>query len=493
MRSHCSLDSETYNVGSGQALLERVAGIILRYNMFAPGQRAGVAVSGGADSVALLHLLRELAPRWNLRLEVLHLNHGLRGAESDGDAAFVGRLAAMFGLPLHLEKADVASRAEALGDNLEQCARATRHEFYRRFLASGDLQCVALGHTRDDQAETVLFRILRGAGNTGLCGILPVTREGLVRPLLGVTRAEIRQYLQERGLEWREDSSNKDLSLARNRLRHDLLPLLKREWNPDITSALAQLAELSADEELHWESEAERFAAEYFRLPAPAIVLPVRALRPLSRAATRRMLRCAVAHVKGDLRGVGFAHIEELAALAASEEGHGRIQIPGVDAMRSFEWLRLAPQAEPFCRGRNFSFEVTPPAEVSIPGTGRSVVLQLVDLPQSGGESPAPAAGGPYNESSGDLDGDRVAGAFTLRNWRPGDRYRPANSDEHRKIKMLFQEARIPLWERASWPVLAQGGRILWARRFGPAADVAASPTCRRRLRVSEIEESREE
>jgi tRNA(Ile)-lysidine synthase len=200
-----------------------------------------------------------------------------------------------------------------------------------------------------------------------------------------------------------------------------------------------------------------------------------------------------VARVKGDLRGIGFVHVEELAALAASEEGHGRIQIPGVDAMRSFEWLRLAPTAEPFCRNRNFSFEVTPPGEVRIPGTGRSVVLQFVDLPQSSGESPAPAAGSPYNESSGDLDGDRLAGPFMLRNWRPGDQYRPAGADEHRKIKMLFQEARIPLWERASWPVLAQGGRILWTRRFGPAADVAASPTCRRVLRVSESEEFRQE
>src|SRR5579864_954304 len=223
--------------------------------MFQTGQRVGVAVSGGADSVCLLHVLVELGPRWNLRLSVLHLNHQLRGEESREDARFVAELAARLGLPFYLGEADVGRIARKSGDNLEQAARNERSRFFLDYLRSGAADRIALGHTRSDQAETVLFRFLRGSGSAGLAGIRPVTTDGFVRPLLNVDRANIEQYLRERNITWREDSTNLSLDFARNRIRRELLPMLEREWNPAIAETLAHTAEWAREEEAYWEAE----------------------------------------------------------------------------------------------------------------------------------------------------------------------------------------------------------------------------------------------
>ncbi len=226
-------------------MLDRVAEFVARHRMLEGGQRVGVAVSGGADSVFLLHALRELG----FKLSVIHIEHGIRGAASVADAEFVGRLGADFGIPFLIHHADVP----AMDGNLEQAAREVRQAFYAELIASGAVDRVATGHTRTDQAETVLYRILRGSGLTGLSGILPVTREGIIRPLLEIDRAEIEGWLRERGTAWREDETNRDRTLARNRLRHEILPLLRDGFNPQLDQALAHLATLARDEEDYWD------------------------------------------------------------------------------------------------------------------------------------------------------------------------------------------------------------------------------------------------
>ncbi len=229
--------------------------------MFAPGQRVGVAVSAGADSVCLLHTLAELASRWNLTVSVLHLNHQLRGKESDADEEFSRILAGQLGLQFHCRQVDVRRVAQASRDNLEQAARRVRKEFFLDFLTRGVLDRVALGHTRSDQAETVLFRFLRGAGTAGLAGMRPVTPEGFVRPLIDTTRSEIHDYLVSRGIRWREDSSNNDRAFARNRIRQDLLPALTRDWNPSLPDTLGGVALIARDEEDYWDAEVARLIA----------------------------------------------------------------------------------------------------------------------------------------------------------------------------------------------------------------------------------------
>jgi tRNA(Ile)-lysidine synthase len=463
-------------------VIARVLETIERFRMFRTGHRVGVAVSGGADSVCLLHVLFELAPRWNLLLHVLHLDHQLRGEESRADARFVEQLAAQLGLPFSQAQVDVARLAAERSQNLEETARHERRRYFAEFLRSGQLDRVALGHTRSDQAETVLFRFLRGAGSAGLAGIRPVTAEGFVRPLLGVGRAEVEQLLRQRNIAWRLDSSNACLDFDRNRIRHELLPLLQREWNPAIAEMLAHTADWALEEESYWQAEMDALAAQYLTIKPPMVFLRADQLTGLSSAAARRLLRRAIETVKGDLRAIDFSHIAAVLHLASQPEGDGRLQVPGVDVFRSFEWLRLAPPGLDNLENRNFRLPVSVPGRVPLPRGGVAILLELIE-----NKPVTELSESRYNRGVYYLDWDRISGALEVRNWRPGDQYKPAEHSGEVKIKLLFQQARIPLWERRSWPVITSGEKIVWARQFGPAAEFAANPGGRAILRVQEV------
>jgi len=458
-------------------VLDRIAEFVARHSMFPPGARVGVAVSGGADSIFLFEAMRELAPRWNLQLSIVHVDHGIRGAESRADAAFVEQLATRLSLPFHLRQSDVP----AIDDNLEQAARRARQAFFAELLSAGAIDRVATGHTRSDQAETVLYRVLRGSGLAGLSGILPVTQERIVRPLLELDRNEIECWLRKRNIAWREDQTNQDRSYARNRLRHEILPLLREAFNPRLDETLAKMALLAQDEEAYWAAELRRHP-----LPGPCNtpqILSAVELATLPAAVARRLIRQAIGRAKGDLRQVDFAHIERILEMARSQGGHDRVQLPGLDIIRSFEWVRLAPaQAKPTL-GFVLSFPIEAPRSVELPDGSARIMLQIREK-----EECAQACGTVVNE----LDCQRFTspdGALSgleVRNWRPGDQYQRVGQSRKQKLKMLFQEARIPLWERWNWPIIAYNGSIVWARQFGAAAEFAAGPATRLVLEVRE-------
>lgn len=459
-------------------MLDRVASTIARHSMFDLGQRVGVAVSGGADSVCLLYLLRELAPRWNLQLAVIHLNHQLRGAESDRDAEFVCSLAAEFGLAFHLREV----RVDAARGNLEQSAREARLDFFQELIASRTVDRIATGHTSSDQAETVLFRFLRGAGTAGLAGIRPVTAAGLVRPLIEVTRQETEEYLLERLVVWCEDSTNRSLEFARNRIRHDLLPALARDWNPALPQTLAQMADWALAEEQYWGAEITRLEQQYLQCRNGFVLVNADALAGLPLAASRRLVRRAIELVRGNLRAIDFAHVNAILSLSVSPEGHGRLQAPDVDVIRSFEWLRFAKTERNGLVGRNYRIPRAVPGIWQVPGEDFAVALEVIE--KSGTSLKSDYV---YNEEMVCVDWERLSGSLDLRNWRPGDQYQRAGSPREEKIKTLFQEFRVPLWERRHWPVLTDGDSIVWVRRFGPAAGVVASPDAKKLLKIQEI------
>ena len=451
--------------------------------MFQPDHRVGVAVSGGADSVCLLHVLLELAPRWNLRLTVLHLDHQLRGEESCQDAAFVRDLAASLSLPFELEETDVAALCREAGENLEQAARVARLQFFKRLTQAGTVDRIAAGHTRSDQAETVLFRFLRGSGTAGLAGIRPVTDDGIVRPFLEIDRPEIEQYLRERSISWRTDSSNASIAFARNRIRHELLPQLTRDWNPAMAETLAHTAAWAQAEEAYWESELARLVPAHLAFEPPAVLVDVDALAALPLAVVRRLVRRAVEWAKGDLRGIGFEHLAGVLELAASAEGHGRLQIPGLDIFRSFNWLRIAPPALDNLDNRNYRLPLAVPGAVQLPRQKSVLSAELFENTNVTETSKAV-----YNGCVGCLDWNRLSGSLEVRNWRPGDQYQPVGHAGAEKIKTLFHQARVPLWERRHWPVVTMGDEILWARRFGPADGFAASSGTNAVLSIRETE-----
>ena len=444
-------------------MLDGIAAFIARHHMLTPGQRVGVAVSGGADSVFLLHAMQELAPRWDLQLSVVHIEHGIRGPESVADAEFVRDLAASLGLPFHLHQADVP----AIQGNLEQAARNVRQSFYAELIASGAVDRVATGHTRSDQAETVLYRILRGSGLTGLSGILPATSEGLIRPLLEIDRCEIEGWLKAHRIPWREDATNADPSYARNRIRHEILPLLRGGFNPQLDEALAHLAALARDEEEYWETEIAR------HLPQSALhqplVLPVSQFADVPTALARRLVRRAMQNVKGDLNAIEFEHVERVLEMARAREGHDRAQAPGLEIFRSFDWIRICPASS--APRPDFAIPLPIPGSVELPASAIRITLQVLDKQEA-----IHPCGTVVNELDWlRLRKDDGAPNLELRNWRPGDQYRRVGRIKSEKIKFFFQQDRVPLWERTQ---LADY-HLSWTNRLGQA--VRASCRIRRR------------
>jgi tRNA(Ile)-lysidine synthase len=452
-------------------LLARVVESTSRYSMFAPGDRVGVAVSGGADSVCLLHLLIDLSRDWNLHLEVLHLDHGLRGEESFADAAFVRDLAASYNLPCHIKKVDLP----AVPGNLEENARIARSTFFDEIRQSRHLRVVATGHTRSDQAETVLFRLLRGTGSCGLTGIRRVTDHGIVRPMLDIYRHEVEAWLRQRSIPWREDRTNTDPAFSRNRIRHRLLPQLAHDWNPQLIENLANLASLAQEDEDYWRQAVEAPYTEAVAGLPPILRIRTQSLNALPEALARRVIRRALAAVRGDLLNIDFRHIEAVLQLAAQTDGHGRLQVPGVDIMRSFEWLRLAPLSSGG-PPRDYEYPLTVPGTYAIPEMTVNVGVVKTQSANCG-----------YNEKETYLDWDCLTGPVLLRNWRPGDQYQPTGCKGAQKIKSLFQESRIPLWERRHWPVISAGGQIVWARRFGAAQHCTVNSASVNILRIEVI------
>ncbi len=434
--------------------------------------------------MSLLHALLELQSRWNISLSVIHINHLLRGEESEKDEQFVRRLAAEFDLPFLCERVDVGSLAAET--NLEQTARDVRRSIFRRELDAGQLDRVAVAHTRSDQAETVLFRLLRGSYTTGLAGMRCSTEEGIVRPLLQVDRCQVEDYLKARGLAWREDRSNQDPQFARNRIRHQLMPMLVSEWNPQFPRLLAQHAVLAQEDEAYWKQQVERLAPQVFTRNGESLVGDVTQLQVQPAALRRRLIRWAFLHIRGDLRQIDFGHIDQALALIGGPSGHARIQVPGVDILRSFEWVRFVKPATGPAE-RDFEIPLQIPGRCSLPFSVQILTLDVVPMPHP----PVPAPHPSHVTLETDLDWNRIRFAMgsellILRNWRPGDTYQPVGNQREHKLKTLFHEGRVPLWERRHWPVVTVGGQIVWSRKFGPASHVAADALSGTILRISE-------
>ncbi|MGH9314217.1 MAG: tRNA lysidine(34) synthetase TilS [Vicinamibacterales bacterium] len=457
-------------------LIVRVTEAVERDAMFPRGIRAGVAVSGGADSVALLHLLAGLAPSLGIALKVLHVDHGLRGEESRQDAVFVEALAARLDLAFEARRVDTASAAR--GRNIEETARRLRREFFLDQMHRGEVARVALGHTRSDQAETVLFRILRGSGLSGLAGMRPVTSDGFVRPLLGVRREELRAYLSGQGIEWREDSTNTEPRFARNRIRNSLLPCLEREWNPRLTDALARLAAICRDEESYWDGV---MAKKPLTRRDGGVVLPAAELASLPRAEARRLVRRAIAEVRRDPRGIDFDHIEAILEAAAGRRGSGTVHAEGVTAVRSGRLIRVSAGS---AAAATFNIPLTLPGRIDLPGWDACLTV--------GFQQERNSKESVYNveEECSELDWEKITQPLTLRSWRAGDRYRPAGRRRVRKLKDLFQEARVPSWERHRWPIIIKDDTIVWAYRFGPSEGLQKTRTTRHVLYVRVLRRS---
>jgi tRNA(Ile)-lysidine synthase len=438
---------------------------IRRSGLVRAGERLGVAVSGGADSVLLLALMTKLAPAMGLVLSVVHFNHHLRGAESDEDERFVSELAARLAVEFIRGEGDVARRAREQKRNLEATAREMRYRFFSSLLRGGRLDKIATAHTANDQAETVLLRLLRGTGTQGLGGIFPVLDGMIIRPLLGLTRADVEAELGRRGLAYRVDSSNLELRYRRNRIRIELLPQLARDFNPDIVLALASLADRARDDEGYLAQQAHDRAAPWRMRESGEEKFPVRPLSELPRALAFRVIRQMIVAVQGRLAGITHRHIESVYRLATEAQSGRRTILPGnLEARREFDWLIVSPQPAS-TEAKEYAFKFQPPADIELPHIGMVLHFKIVE-----GEAVQRA----YNESDCVcLDAKALAGELELRNWHPGDRFEPLSGRKSLKLKELFRRQRIGAATRHVSPVLVSGGEIVWVRGV-PVAESAA-------------------
>ncbi len=473
--------------------------------MLAPGDRAGIAVSGGADSVALLRLLEILRDRLGIAVLVVHFNHKLRGAESDADAEFVAKLAQARGLECIVGFEDVAAAAAAHKWNLEDAARRLRYTFFERLVAEGRATRIVVAHTADDQAETVLAHILRGTGPAGLAGIYPMVGS-VVRPLLGVRREELRKHLRGLGQSWREDATNRDLNKQRARIREHLLPLLERDFSPRAVDRLAGLAGLAREEQVFWSALVEdrfralvradkgKFEVRIHDLLAPLDLSnrSMPAAPAADRALTERLIRRIYHELRGSLAGLGAVHVQQVIRLASASASGRRAELPGgVVVERSFGGLifrraqgtgRAARLEETGAQPSAYLYVVSLPshgvATISVPELNSRFCLKVIDWSVSERDT---------KRDSAALDAELLREPLVLRNWRPGDAYRPRGRRQTKKLKEMFLAGRVPSRDRAGWPVLESGGRVVWARGLPPAEEFCAREGTQAGLVIEEV------
>lgn len=452
-------------------MIEKVRHYIREQRLLAPGERVAVACSGGADSVALLRALAELQRDLGIVLCVGHFHHGIRGAEADQDQGFVSALAAQFGLELHTGAGDAPGWARERRQSLETAARELRHRWFARLIAEKRVDKIATAHTLDDQAETVLMRIIRGAGTRGLAGIAPFHREKtLVRPLLQVSRNEVEAYLKSVGQSWRDDLTNQDPAHTRNRVRQQLLTLLERDFNPAIRQTLADLAEVARGEEEFWMKERTHWLGRLVRRGKPSrdgrsnasaagetSAVELAGLRALPIALQRQVLQAAAEEMG---QGLDFSHVEGLMELAQQGKKGKAVHLPGgIIAACSFRELQLSRRAPD--ASELYEYVLPLPGEVGVLALGSTIRAKVISAGKQtlSGYNPALL-----------LDRARLQPALTLRNWRAGDRFFPAHTQSPKKVKELLQPGRLgrdlSAAERKLWPVLESAGQIVWMRGF---------------------------
>jgi len=431
--------------------MRKVKRTIEKYAMLAAGDRVGVAVSGGADSVALLRVLANLAPEYALDLSVLHLNHGIRGEEADRDEDFVRKMAGTMGIPFEAERISIPELRRKRGGSLEEICREERYAFFERTARRNRLDRIALGHTLSDQAETVLMRFLRGSGLEGLRGFLPV-RDGIyIRPLMEVRRDEIISFLVDNDIPYVTDSSNRDEAYLRNRIRGTLIPELKAHYNLRLEETIGRTAEiLRLEDDFIEESVSRIIAAWSIDRDAPRLPLPK--LKELHPALMWRLVKTLLEAHSPLKNGIGYLHVKAVVDLVESPAPNAQADLPfNMRAWREYDDLIIAVKVESTA-DREFSYEVRIPGSVDIAETGERIIFDLVGANEADPRSHNPVF----------MDREAIVFPLIVRNIRPGDRIQPLGMEGTRKVAAILMDEKVPMIRRRSVPLLVDRESVLW-------------------------------
>jgi tRNA(Ile)-lysidine synthase len=460
---------------------------VQQQNLLSRGERLLLGVSGGPDSVCLLLILHDLQKDYDLHLEVAHLQHGIRGEEAADDARFVGALAEQLGLIFHLREINLPElRRRAGKGNLEALAREQRYKFFAEIAQRRGLTKIATAHTEDDQAETMLMWLLRGAGRKGLGGMSPVhafndSRRGLdqgeaqiIRPFLKVSKSEILNYLHERQIAYRVDSTNDDGKLLRNWIRLELLPQLRLRIDGRVSARLAEQAAMLRGEQAVLEQVAYSALENCRRNDGLDRVQLLQ--QPV--ALQRLIFRYWIERLRGDLRGIDFVHVEALRRVAATGPSQARIAIPGGwELRREYDLLYLSKAQrglKPICYCRSLTIGQT----LQIPEANVELVSETL-------AAPVRAADVDMTQACFDLQA--LPEPLLVRNFRRGDRFEPLGMSGQKKLKDLFIDRKVALSERSILPLLVGGDKVIWIPGHGRSRSALVGPNSRAIMRIKVI------
>ena len=446
------------------SLIKKIKKTLTDHQMIESGDCVLVGVSGGPDSVALLRSLIELKRELNIELVVVHLNHGARGAESDRDAQFVRHLGEELNLKTLIEKRDVPAERWVSKTSFQETARQVRLEFFENVMKQTGAQKIALGHTSDDQVETVLMNLLRGSGMAGLGGMSPV-RFPFIRPLFDCSRSEIIEFLSGRKIPWCQDSSNEKTDYLRNRVRLELIPFLQEKYNPKIMENLFEASGiLRADNDLLNTLVDHEFDRVVSGSDAGNILeMKLILFNPLPLALKRRLVRKAIQGVKGDLRGISSSHIQDVLQLIQNSQKGKRIDLPDTIEVLYLEdkiEVKRIQKTDPRIlndekNASHWEGHLVIPGETQVGRAGvllQSEIIDPVELEFSSNY---------LNQAF--LDFDKTGGEIRVRFFQPGDRLKPLGMTGTKKVKSLFIDEKVPRGIRPGVPILTTGDNdIIW-------------------------------
>jgi len=435
--------------------LQKVKHTLSRHQMISEGDCVIVAVSGGPDSVCLLHVLHELKTELNIHLFVAHFDHGLRPAEDESETAFVRGLAQSLKLPFETAQGHLLAK-KARGSR-EEAARNARYAFLERVRKEHKAQKIALGHNLNDQAETILMRLLRGSGPSGLTGIPPCRDGSIVRPLIEIERQEIENYLKAKNLASVTDSSNLKTDYLRNKIRLELMPLLE-EHQPQLTRLLGQTAEMLRDEDDYLEQTAAGWLAMNMEMPPQhSLKIPIASFLDLPVVLGRRVIRMAIRDVKKDLRRISWDHVEAIRRLAESEKPQAALNLPGgLTVARTYDRLIFSASIKKKPRPFHYTFDGLGTYDLKEIGRRLSIeeITNRKGLRLKG-----------YTRKAL-LDAEKLHFPLTLRTFKAGDRFIPLGMKGRKKLKDFFVDLKVPLEQRHSTPILCCDDTLVWVCGF---------------------------
>ena len=434
--------------------IAKIKRTVKKHCMLEPGEKVVVGVSGGPDSMALLSVLHQMQEKYNFQLVVAHLNHGFRGKEAARDAQFVQERAQGFGLACEVKTVDVPSFKKRSTLSSQEAARLVRYQFLEDVRMRFHASKIALGHTADDQAETLMMWLLRGTGLKGLGGMPPVRGGIIIRPLIETTREEIETYLEEKSIPFVLDSSNQNADYVRNKLREQLFPVLKEHYNPQLVKRLAQTAEIVRIDNEYLDNKAQVMLEDIIiSRDSRSAVIDRAGLVALPVALQLRCLRSVLEQVKGNLRRISSTHLKTILRIVANDKPYKVLQLPdGIRVEKSYQQLKLTLELSallPF----HYCFTVIPD-RVRIEEIGRELNFAIRE-----GNGYAGIA---HNTRVACLDAEKVVMPLTIRNVKPGDRFQPLGMQGEKKIKDFFIDEKVPLRERKRIPLVLCNEVVAW-------------------------------